>query len=230
MARKSIGHVELQWTCPNCDTKNRGSQRICVNCGSPQPDNVEFEQATHTELIKDEEKLEQAKREPDIHCYYCGTRNPAGTPNCSQCGADLSEGAARKRGRVVGAHRIGPAQNVICPNCSTENEPNAPRCANCGASLVEAEPKPKPQPQRPKPQTRPARTGGSSKFLGIGIGLAVLLFCTVIGLFIFLSGRTEDVTGRVQDVSWNRSIVVEGLVPVNREAWRFDIPAGVCSP
>ena len=234
MAKKSVGYVELQWTCPNCDTRNPGSQRICANCGSPQPDNVEFEQAAHTELIEDETKLAEAKSAPDIHCYYCGTRNPAGTANCSQCGADLSEGAIRKRGQVVGAHRTGPAQNIICPNCSTENTPNASNCVSCGASLVEAEPKPQPQPQRSTSQAKPSPTAGSSKFIGIGIGLVVLLFCGVIGLFIFLSGRTEPITGRVQDVEWSRSIIVEGLVPVTREAWRSDVPAGVvvgsCQP
>ncbi len=34
----------------------------------------------------------------DIHCGFCGTRNPATATICSQCGADLKEGKARQAG------------------------------------------------------------------------------------------------------------------------------------
>jgi ribosomal protein L40E len=229
MARKSVGYVELQWTCPNCQTKNRGSQRICLNCGSPQPDNVEFEQANQAELIKAEERLKQAKAGPDIHCYYCGSRNPAGTANCSQCGADLSEGARRKQGQVIGARRTGPAAKLICPSCHSENEPNAPTCRSCGASLGEA------QPAGPvKTQARPATSATSTKYIGWIIAAVVLFICGVAIFLVILSARTEETRGRVQDVSWRRSIIVEGLVPVSRESWRNEIPAGVrvgyCTP
>lgn len=36
MARKSKGFVELEWSCPNCETRNRGSEKTCANCGAPQ--------------------------------------------------------------------------------------------------------------------------------------------------------------------------------------------------
>ena len=224
MARRSVGYVELQWTCPNCQTKNPGTNRTCQNCGSPQPDSVEFEQANQAELIKDETKLERAKSGADIHCYYCGTRNPATAANCSQCGADLSEGARRKAGHVVGAHRKTPAKPVVCKNCSTENEPNAPICVQCGSPLVEEKPKPKPQ-LKPSSRTRP-RSGSRA-----GVGFAGIAIIAVIGLcvvafiaFMIISSQTETISGQVQSARWERTIAIEGLVPVTREAWVDEIP------
>ena len=32
MAQKSLGYVEMVWTCPNCQAKNRGSVCYCSSC------------------------------------------------------------------------------------------------------------------------------------------------------------------------------------------------------
>jgi len=220
MAKKSLGHVELQWTCPNCSTRNPGPQKTCPNCGAPQPDNVEFEQAAQETIITDEEKIAQAKAGPDIHCYYCGTRNPANAPTCSQCGADLSEGAKRKSGQVLGAHRDRPAKQIECPACGTANEADAPNCVNCGASLVEPQPKPEPQVA-----TKPIqqKKGGFGR-IAVIVGVVVLACAALITLFV-LFNRTEDVIGTARSVSWSRSIEIEGLVPVTYEDWHDEIPA-----
>jgi hypothetical protein len=60
----------------------------------------------------------------------------------------------------------------------------------------------------------------------VGIAIAVLIavaFCVVIVLSLLPS---DDVTGTVRSASWERSIVVEGLQDVTREAWQDEIPAG----
>ena len=222
MAKKSLGYVELQWTCPNCGTKNPGSQRICQNCGAPQPDDIEFEQPAEEKLIEDEAKLAQAKAGPDIHCYYCGTRNPATASHCSQCGADLSEGAKRRYGQIVGAHRDKPAQPVICPNCGTPNDPDAPTCTSCGAALAQ------PEPQQVKVAEKAPRPGRSKAGLFGGIGLAVIaLICAAACVVYFvLANRTEAVTGTVSGVNWTRTIAIQGLRPVEHEDWFDRLPAG----
>ena len=135
MARKKLGHVELQWTCPNCGGINPGLEKTCQACGAPQPDDVEFEQASGQELITDEEKVAKAEAGADIHCPYCGTRNPAGVATCSQCGGDLSEGALRKAGRVVGAYKTGPIEMVPCPHCGAENPDTIVNCQQCGGGI-----------------------------------------------------------------------------------------------
>jgi ribosomal protein L40E len=192
----------------------------------PQPDDVQFEQAAHEELIKDEATIAKAKAGADIHCYYCGTRNPADAPTCSQCGADLTEGTARKSGGVMGAHRSGPAPKITCEACGTENEAKAAKCVQCGASLTRPEPK-------PKPEAAAAPKKRVGLFGGIGLGVILLLLCAATITFIVLSSRTEDMNGTVRDVSWTRTITIDALQPVEHEDWQDSIPAeaviGVCT-
>ena len=69
--------VELEWVCPNCDGRNKGSKKTCENCGAPQPDNVKFQRAADEKIVTDEKAVAAAKAGADIHCGFCGTRNPA---------------------------------------------------------------------------------------------------------------------------------------------------------
>jgi ribosomal protein L40E len=184
---------------------------------------VQFEQPAQERLIEDEAELAQAKAGPDIHCYYCGSRNPAGAEKCSQCGAPLTEGTARASGQVLGAHRDKPAEKIACPACGAENEPDAAKCAQCGASLVQPKlPEPPPVAAKAAP---PARS--RSRLVGIVVGVVLaLLVCAGCATFFVLSNRTEDTSAQVQGCSWNREITIEALVPVADEGWRDGIPAG----
>lgn len=219
MTRKTLGYVKLIWNCPNCGSRNPGPQKICSNCGTPQPDNIKFEQLPQSELVTNEAEITQAKAGADVHCYYCGTRNPVTAKACSQCGADLTQAAARESGQVLGAHQTGPAQPIICPSCGTSNDANASKCVQCGAILA--------QPQAAAPQPAPAQAAKSSVPLFAIIGGVVLLL--IIGAcvtFLVLSGRTTGITGRVESVEWARQILVERLVPVSGQDWRDEIPVG----
>ncbi len=104
MARKSLGFVPLIWECPFCNTQNPGPIKSCTSCGAPQPDDVEFLQVDEEEFnfIKDEALIRMAKAGPNVHCPFCGTRNPATAELCVQCGGDLTMGGkARKTGQKV---------------------------------------------------------------------------------------------------------------------------------
>lgn len=231
MAKKKIGYVELHWECPNCNTLNLGSLKVCQGCGAPQPEDVEFTQASRQELIQNEEKLKKAQAGADIHCAYCGTRNPAGATSCSQCKADLSEGRQRKSGRVVGAFKSGPAQKVNCPQCGAENLETDSRCSQCGGSLA--------RQSHPTPTAQNATVGDrlpkASRKMNRSVlyilGLVLLVGCAAI-YFIFL--RTTATTATVTDISWERSYVVEALQPVEYEDWFDQIPDEAeivsCSP
>lgn len=222
MTRKSLGYVRLEWTCPNCQTRNPGPQKTCTSCGMPQPEEVAFEQAAQEELIKDEAEIARAKAGPDIHCHYCGTRNPAGAETCTQCGASLSEGKARASGQVLGAHRTGPAAKVTCPACGTPNEANAPKCVQCGAALGQPKPAAPVTPARsgPAPKSRLGLLGGIG-----GVVVLLLIVAACVTCFV-LYNRTEDVTGQVQAISWTRNITIEELKPVTHEDWHDQVPAG----
>lgn len=216
--KETIGYVRLEWTCPNCGSRNPGPEKTCSNCGGPQPEDVRFEQAAEETLITDAEEIERAKARPDIHCAYCGARNPATAEKCSQCGADLAEGAARESGRVVGAHIAGPVAEVPCPSCGAQNPATAHECSQCGASMARPEPSRRPRVSR---QAATARQGGC----GI-VGLAIIGGIILLGaLFFILSSRTSDIVGRVESVGWTRSISIQALVPAVYETWREDIPS-----
>ena len=135
--RESKGFVELEWVCPNCDSRNKGSKKTCENCGAPQPDNVKFQRAADEKIVTDEKSVEAAKAGADIHCGFCGTRNPGNAVTCSQCGGDLKEGKARQAGQILQA--APPAPKVVtCTNCGTENPSNERVCVKCGSPLPRA--------------------------------------------------------------------------------------------
>ena len=219
MTQETIGYVRLEWTCPSCGTRNPGPQKKCTNCGAAQPEDVRFEQAAEERLLTDQAEVARAAAGPDVHCPYCGTRNQGGAKSCSQCGGDLSGGRARESGRVLGAHRAGPAQPLVCPACGAQNPGTALQCSQCGAALG------KPQPQAPPPPAAPARQGR----LGIALGcLAILALaaCTFFGLVLPRLRPAVEVVGQVRAVSWTRSIAIEQLVSVTEEGWRDEIPSG----
>ncbi len=215
MAKKTVGYVQLEWACPRCATRNPGPQKFCNGCGGPQPADVPFTQAAEEKLLTDAAEIARAKAGPDIHCPYCGSRNPGAAKFCGACGGKLEGGQARRAGQVVGAHRAGPARPVRCPSCGTENPAGAGRCSNCGAGLAAEAP----APAGPA-QARPPRRG-----LLIGLGVLLVLGCLATAAVLILGGRTHPVSAVVQDVNWTRSVALESLGMVQYEDWRDNIPA-----
>lgn len=217
MTKKSLGYVELEWTCPNCSGRNSGRERICVHCGAPQPQNVEFEQAAEEKIIEDATVVESANIGPDIHCAFCGTRNPNNATHCSQCGADLADSKARESGQVLGAHKDEPAPDIECDYCGTLNPGTAHQCKNCGATLDFT------KSLRAQSAAKTPAGKGIRINKGIIIAIGVVIVAACIGLFIFLN-RTDDVVGQVNNISWERQITILGLAAVSRTAWRDEIP------
>lgn len=225
MSRETLGYVELEWTCPKCGSRNPGPQKTCGSCGAPQPDDVQFEQVQGKELVKDEVVEKQVKAGADIHCAFCGARNPASASVCSQCGADLKEGTHREKGRVVGAYKEGPVKKVACSNCGAENLETDLKCSVCGATLT----RPEAPVQAAKPTAAPppqkAASPGRPNWMVFGIvGLLVLLCICSVASFAFLSSPRESQNAIVQEASWRTSIAVEALQPVTYQTWQDEIP------
>src|SRR5512143_73919 len=129
-SRRTLGYVQLEWTCPNCNSRNPGPVKTCQNCGAPQPENVQFEQPAEQKFVTDDASVKAAQAGADIHCGFCGTRNPATATVCSQCGGDLVEGKRRESGGELQA--AAQVAKVICTNCGTENPASHTNCSNCG--------------------------------------------------------------------------------------------------
>jgi len=213
MAKKSKGFVELFWECPNCSGENLGGDAICGNCGRPQPDDIEFYQGSHQQVLKDDKKVARAKAGADIHCAYCETRNSGTAKKCKQCGASLSATNQRKSaGRMVGSFQAGKGSLIKCPNCDQPNAYVNRKCHNCGTSLSHKVAKAKAE----KESSAPKRN------ILVFIVAGLLLACAAI-YFLFL--RTNEVTATVSRVAWERSVAIETYSEVELSDWLDQIPA-----
>ena len=226
MARKSKGFIELEWTCPNCDTRNKGSQKACTSCGAPQPEDVQFEAPSEKKFVSDDKASELKERGADIHCGFCGTRNPSTATTCSQCGADLSEGKARQAGRELDMSAKAKPEKLTCTNCGTENPGTNVNCQECGAPLSRtAQPAsgamafsaPGAIPAAGKPKKKL-----NLKILGV-IGAVLLLCCVIVG-FLLLA-PSSSLQGTVADVYWETSVPVQEVRAVDYSDERGNPPS-----
>lgn len=217
MAKKIIGYSKLIWTCPNCQTENPGPEKVCRGCGAPQPADVNFHQSTQQQLLKDEEEIKLAKAGADIHCGFCGTRNPAAATVCSQCGSDLSAGSRRVVGTIIGAFQNDPTVgNWQCSHCNHQNLSIHSHCVQCGAPRVQTTPVTVSEsavtPAKPK-----------KKWLIPAIIGAILI--VILFILIFTLSQKQELTGYVAGTNWQRSIQIESFGPVQKEDWKDSIPA-----
>ncbi|NWG06565.1 MAG: zinc ribbon domain-containing protein [Chloroflexi bacterium] len=212
--RRTLGYIQNEWTCPNCNTRNKGGSKTCENCGAPQPENVQFELPSDQQFVKDEKQIQAAQAGADIHCGFCGTRNPATATTCSQCGADLKEGRARQTGKVMQAPPPQP-KVVTCTRCGTENPGATSTCSNCGAPL------PKVVPTRPMqtttqsgmPAAPPNAKTSNKRNLFIIAAVFVCLAVVCVGVLAsLLPSATVEAT--VVDVHWQTNVPVQEIQPV----------------
>jgi len=219
--KESKGFVELEWVCPNCNGRNKGSKKTCENCGAPQPDNVKFQRAADEKIVANEKSLEAAKAGADIHCGFCGTRNPGNAVTCSQCGGDLKEGKARQAGQVLQAAALAP-KVVTCANCGAENPGSARVCVKCGSPIMQAM---APAVSRPAsaqiPAAAPNKKVNGWIFAAIG---AVLLICCIAAVVMFAI-PSKSVKGTVIDLQWQTSVPVQEISAVNYSNERGSAPS-----
>jgi len=218
MARKTVGFVELEWVCPNCNMKNPGQKKICSGCGSPQPENIAFQRAQEEKIIA-KEAITPASDQADVHCGFCGARNPANAKSCSQCSADLTAGKQRASGQILGAYAPTSSKEIKCPHCASMNPGNHQFCTNCGGSLAQAA-----SPQSaPKPPASKKLSPSMLIFLALGViaGCVFLIFL-LSGLF-----KRDTISATVNQRDWQRSVAIEQYGPLEKEDWLNEIPEGV---
>jgi ribosomal protein L40E len=221
MAKKTLGHVELEWTCPSCGTRNPGRAQGCTSCGAPMPAGLRFQVGAGKPLDTSEATADRVAQGPDIHCPYCGVRNAGAAKTCRGCGGDLSEGERRAAGTVLGAFLSGPVADVTCPHCGAKNPGTRTACAQCGGAL------PRPVTEPPAEEAGASIETGKSKRLPLlAVLLAVVLACGGGWLLMRSLGRSSTTTGTVAAVEWTYTIAMEQLGPAEYEAWRDEIPDG----
>lgn len=219
--RRTVGYVENQWTCPNCNSRNRGSVKACENCGAPQPENVKFDLPSEQELVKDAAAVSAAQAGADIHCGFCGTRNPAMATTCSQCGGDLKEGKAREAGQVMTAPPP-PPKVIKCNNCGAENPGSNSTCMQCGAALPKAQAVPPPAAQQPLAGAVLSAAPKKPNWLLLGGILAFLAICCIAVIAMLIPSRSVEAT--VTDVYWQTVVPVQEIQAVNHSNERGNPP------
>ncbi len=214
--QRTLGYIENEWTCPNCNTRNKGSVKTCENCGAPQPANVKFELPAEQKFVTDETSIKAAQAGADIHCGFCGTRNPATAVTCSQCGADLKEGKARQAGQEM---QVPPPQAKVikCDNCGTDNPGSNAVCSKCGSPLPKAVvPAATAQASAgtAAPQPAAAQAPKKTNWLLIGGILAALAVCCVAVIALFFL-PSQSVKGTVENVHWQTSVPLQEIRAVD---------------
>jgi hypothetical protein len=74
--------------------------------------------------------------------------------------------------------------------------------------------------ESPQPLTSQAK-----KRLPVGLIIVLVAICAIAAVFIIFARRTESITGTVDNVRWERSVTIEGLVPVEYRNWLDQIPS-----
>ncbi len=204
MARRTRGFVQLEWVCPNCSTRNPGPKKSCIQCGAPQPENVQFERAADEAFVTDAAALQAAQAGADYICPYCETRNSGTAKVCVQCGGDLVEAKRRAAGAELQANSE-PAQ-VICANCGTSNPSSRSNCSKCGAPLRRTDAAAQ---MTATAQASAASTKKTSRWwLWVGLAAALALCAAFVGLFAL---PTTTVPATVSDVHWQTSVPVQEM-------------------
>lgn len=193
-----------------------------------------------------------AVREGRWDCQYCGTKGILGRhkvcPNCAKSRPEgttfyLPEDAETVEDEKLKEQaQIGP--DWICEFCGSSNPANLDVCRHCNAPRESVSPQqkvkefapgaaprsgdmtvPDPhekyrQPPRPEPKaSRPA-------WLLPVVGIAILLVC-ILGAFALFSSDEMDVG--IEEMRWERSVVVEELQTVTEEGWELPEGADVIS-
>lgn len=201
MARKSIGFVPLIWECPSCGTQNPGPIKSCTACGAPQPEDVKFLRVDQEQFdfIKDEALIRMAQAGPDIHCPWCGTRNPSTATVCSNCGGELSQGGKlRQTGqRVQTASEAEAAARSQAPQPAQASTPAAAQ-----------------GPARPV----------NKKAIIIGV-IVIAVLCLAGILLMSWLNKTDTIRATVTDVYWERSVGIEEYQEVTASDWCDELPS-----
>jgi len=182
---------------------------------------VKFQRAADEKIVTDEKSVKAASAGADIHCGFCGTRNPATSTACSQCGADLKEGKARQAGQVLQAAVSAP-KVIACKNCGAENPGSERTCKQCGSPLPRAE-APAPAAPAPSVAAKPAQPKKVNWLLFGGIG-ALLLICCIAAVMLF-AFPSKSVQATVTDVQWQTSVPVQEVRTVNYSNERGSAPS-----
>ncbi|MDO4853389.1 MAG: zinc ribbon domain-containing protein, partial [Clostridia bacterium] len=131
--------MRTQYPCPSCFVNLSDAQKVCPNCGKPNPH--------YDSTAKQQAASQSPKRTFGLHhpsatigaCEFCGSELYSDEKECSHCGAPNpnfvvhpeSDGTVSRGG--TRAHGSENASTGRCPYCDATVRSNERYCANCGS-------------------------------------------------------------------------------------------------
>jgi hypothetical protein len=180
-----------------------------------------------------------AIREGKWKCAYCGAVNLGREMKCAQCGQPrgkdvrffLDDDAAEVTDQGL-LSQASAGADWTCSFCGTNNQGGATSCKQCGAergSSASLKEKVVPAPGQSGPSApsdgsavpAAARRLSPLAIAGIAVGAVA-----VMALLYFLFFTAREATAVLDRGEWQRSIAVEELRLVTRQAWEGSVPAG----
>jgi hypothetical protein len=199
--RHGEGTYQMLWDCRFCGTQKLlgVTHRHCPNCGAAQDPAWRY--------FPVEEDMVAVENHPyvgaDKVCPACGQPNSAASTYCTECGADLATGkvAETQRVRDIGTGRAetDTRRDVVKDKFDAEMARVDAASAN-----------------------RPVFLGLRKKEWLI-IGLVALVALCIVGAVFVLSYRKET-TGKVEALTWQRSVDIESFQPRSGSDWQDEMP------
>ena len=186
-----------KWDCPVCGQEGiLGPEKACTSCGSPRPANVKFYLTDNSEIVKDEEKIKEAKSGADWVCSYCGAHNKHFSTHCHACGNDKEVDDGDKH--LEQSINYTDGRKNITSNKNINKKTKAQNKINQYPNIKQSK---------------------TSKFKKIFLGILISIF-SLLGISLIPVSEVVDVTG----FSWKREIALETYKQVVEEDW--SIPSG----
>lgn len=209
--------IEGMWDCQYCGSIGiGGSKRECPNCGKVRDIDTKFYMPSEKKYVPEEE-ASKINRNPDWVCRYCDNLNSDSETVCKHCGAErTSENLNYFENRKI---RDSKEEE---PNNNGEDEEEVTSYFNSVDSNSDdltcskgSEEKTNSLWQKIKSIFRRCIKGCANYVPYIISGIVII--AVAVGLYWIFSPKIQEIT--VEDIYWERSIVIERYQTVDESGW-----------
>jgi hypothetical protein len=206
-------YYEKFWNCPSCGRKKISALRnmSCPSCGTPKV--KQLSELYSMEEIADEEGIALASSSTNWICSFCGLVNLSDHADCKGCGNPKSGDNQSFEVKELGNAMPGVSGAMDNPlNAPMTSDPS--KAEGNVNHLYEPESNaafqtPKPGIQRPPV---PMKTKIRNTFIGL-----IIAILAMAGLSLLF--KTTDVSGKVSEFSWERTLHIEQYQTVREGEW-----------
>jgi hypothetical protein len=212
------GRYQMLWDCDACGTSELLAldHKFCPACGAPQDPEQRYFPSDSQKVAVEDHPYQGADR----ICPACDSPNAAHAEFCQACGSPLdgADAAATRQDRVVAEGEADAGETVADARAEAREERQEAerrRRAELAGQDTDAE-----------EDAPTAKKGGMGWIAGGCLGLVALAAVLGVGFLVlsFVFQTSDAVT--VQGHRWERTIQVERYGPVEKKAWRDELPRG----